>query len=276
VYKALAEWLQPGGIVTMRFGVAAVMLAVCWPWLPGKTPRGMDLFKAALMGVLVFMVGQRLQVYANQLGTAGNSSVLMGLEPLVTSVAAALFLSEHIGPRRWTGFAIGMCGVAVLNGMLRADFQWAGLGASLLFVSSFLGESAYSVIGKPLIGRAGILKILCIGLIAGTAGNLLFDGHQTLAAIRTMPWQGWAMVFYLATICTAIGYAVWFVVIRETDVNVVAMTIFVQPLAGVAIAAIWLHEELHWDLLWGGLAIVAGMVWGLSRQMWFRKPQPTG
>src|SRR5437868_2019523 len=84
MYKALADWLQPGGIVTLRFGVAAILLAICWPWLPGKAPRGVDLLKAATMGLLVFMVGQRLQVYANQLGTAGNSSVLMGLEPLVT------------------------------------------------------------------------------------------------------------------------------------------------------------------------------------------------
>jgi drug/metabolite transporter (DMT)-like permease len=75
------------------------------------------------------------------------------------------------------------------------------------------------------------------------------------------------MGLYLATVCTAIGYTLWFVVIRETDVNITALTIFVQPLAGVAIAAVWLHEPLHWGQLWGGLAIIAGLVWGLSRQV---------
>jgi drug/metabolite transporter (DMT)-like permease len=267
IYKALAGRLEVGGIVTLRFGVAALLLAACWPWLPGKAPRGLDLLKTAVMGVIVFVVGHRVQVFGNKLGTAGNSSVLMGAEPLVTSVAAALFLGEHIGPRRWVGFGLGMLGVALLNGLLLGDFHWAGLAASLVFISSFICETVYSIMGKPLIECAGMMKVLTLALIAGTAGNLLIDGPQTLRAAAALPWQSWALVLYLATICTAIGYAAWFLVIRETDVNVAALTIFTQPLAGVAIAALWLREPLHWGQFWGGVAIVAGLIIGLSRQV---------
>jgi drug/metabolite transporter (DMT)-like permease len=121
--------------------------------------------------------------------------------------------------------------------------------------------------GKPLIERAGLMKILALALMAGTAGNLLIDGPQTLRAAASLPLESWMLVLYLSTICTAIGYAAWFMVIRETDVNVTALTIFTQPLAGVAIAALWLHEPLHWGQLWGGLAIVTGLVVGLSRQV---------
>ena len=60
---------------------------------------------------------------------------------------------------------------------------------------------------------------------------------------------------------------IWYVVIRETDVNITALTIFAQPVAGVAIAWLWLHESLHWGQLWGCLAIVAGLILGLSRQI---------
>jgi drug/metabolite transporter (DMT)-like permease len=267
IYKALAPRLEVGGIVTLRFGVAALILAACWPWLPGQAPRGRDLLKTVLMGLIVFMVGHRVQVFGDQLGTAGNSSVLMGAEPLITSVAAAIFLSEHIGPRRWAGFGLGMLGVALLNGLGRGDFTWTGLEASLVFMSSFICETVYSIMGKPLIERASMMKILTLALIAGTAGNLLIDGPQTLRAAASLPRESWLLVFYLATICTAIGYAAWFLVIRETDVNVAALTIFTQPLAGVAIASLWLREPLHWGQLTGGLAIVAGLVVGLSRQV---------
>lgn len=272
IYKALAGKLEVGGIVTLRFGVAAAILGACWHWLPGRAPRGRDLLKTVVMGLIVFMVGHRVQVLGTRLGTAGNSSVLMGAEPLITSIAAAFFLGEHIGPRRWMGFALGMLGVAVLNGLGHGDFTWAGLTASLVFLSSFLCETVYSIMGKPLIERAGLMKILTIALFTGTAGNLLIDGSQTLHAAASLSWQSWLMVMYLATICTAIGYAAWFMVIRETDVNIVALTIFVQPLAGVAIASMWLHEPLHWEQLWGGLAIVAGLMVGLSRQVKHAEP----
>ena len=267
VYKALSPHLDLGAIVTLRFGVAAVLMAVFWPLYSGKTPRGIDLVKTLVMGVIVFMLGHRVQVYGNQLSTAGNSSVLMGMEPIVTSVAAALFLREHIGPRRWSGFALGLAGVALLNGFLRPDFQWAGLVPSLIFISSFLCEAIYSIMGKPLMERAGMLKIIALSLLAGTAGNLLIDGRQTFLQVRAMPPHFWWLILYLATMCTAIGYSVWYVVIRETDVNITALTIFVQPVAGVAIAGLWLHEALHWGQLWGCLAIIAGLILGLSRQI---------
>ena len=36
IYKALAAHLEYGGIVTLRFGVAAVGLLALWPLLPGR------------------------------------------------------------------------------------------------------------------------------------------------------------------------------------------------------------------------------------------------
>jgi drug/metabolite transporter (DMT)-like permease len=267
IYKELAPYLETGSIVLLRFGLAAVILLALWPWLPGKAPRGFDLFKTAIMGLIVFMLGHRIQVYGNHLQTAGNSSVLMAMEPIVTSVAAAIFLREHIGPRRWMGFAFGMLGVAMLNGLLTGDFKMAGLTTSLIFISSFLCEAVYSIMGKPLIERAGMMKILALALGFGTLANLLIDGHRTFVAVQSMPLHLWWLIIYLSTICTSIGYTIWFVVIKETDVNVVALTVFAQPVAGVAIAALWLHEPLHWGQFWGSVAIVIGLVLGLSRQV---------
>jgi drug/metabolite transporter (DMT)-like permease len=215
------------------------------------------------MGLLVFCAGQRLQVLGNALGSAGNSAVLMALEPLLTSVLAALFLREHIVGRRWVGFGLGMAGVALLNGVWRPDFHWTSLTASLIFISSFLSESGYSIIGKPLTARAGSAKILATGLFAATAANLLWDGEKTAAAALTLPWNAWLLLIYMAVVCTVLGYTLWLVVIKDADVNLVAMTIFVQPIAGVPMAAIWLDEPLHWGQLWGCLAISTGLVIGL-------------
>jgi drug/metabolite transporter (DMT)-like permease len=267
VYKPLGLYLDPASIVTLRFGMAALCLLVLWPWLPGAAPRGRDLGRSVAMGAVQFVCGQRLQVLGNHLGTAGNSSVLMALEPLLTSLAAAVFLREHIGPRRWAGFAIGMFGVALLNGVWRADFRLTGAVPSLIFISSFLCEAAYSIIGKPVVQRASAAKTLAVSLLSGTAINALVDGRATLAAARTLPLAAWLGLAYLAIICTVIGYGAWLVIIRRTDVNVAALTIFAQPVFGVALAALWLREPLQWGQLWGSLAIIAGLGFGLSRQI---------
>src|ERR1035441_10235246 len=270
VYSAnmvLGHDLKTGGIVTTRFGLAGLCLLAAWAWVPGLAPRRRDLVKSCMMGIILLVLGQRLQVYGNQLGTAGNSSVLMAVEPLITSLAAALFLREHIGLRRLAGFALGMGGVVLLNGVWRKDFQWTGLVPSLIFISSFVCEAAYSVVGKPIVARASPAKMLAITLVVGSAVNLLIDGPTTLSAAKTLPPEAWYLLLALAVVCTAIGYTVWFIVIRECPVNVAALTIFAQSVFGVAIAALWLGEKLHWGQLLGSIAIVAGLGLGLSRQI---------
>ncbi len=266
-YKVIGPDLPTGGIVTLRFGLAAVCLLAAWRWYPRPAPRGKDLLKTCLMGVILYVLGQRLQVYGNELGTAGNSSVLMAVEPLLTSVAAALFLREHIGPRRLAGFALGLFGVVLLNRVWSPDFHWTGLGASLIFISSFVCEAAYSVVGKPIVEKADIMKMICISLIVGTAVNLLLDGPATYHAAKALPLQAWILLLAMAIICTAVGYSVWFLVIRDCPVNVVALTIFSQAVFGVIIAAVWVGEKMHWGQLLGSVTIVGGLVLGLSRQI---------
>jgi len=266
-YKVIGQGLPTGGMVTLRFGLAGLCLLFAWPWLPVCAPRGKDLGITCVMGLILFVVGQRLQVYGNQLGTAGNSAILMAFEPLVTSVGAAIFLHEHIGPRRWVGFGLGLFGVGLLHGVWREDFRWAGLAASLIFVSSFICEAAYSVMGKPIVGRASIMKMLAISLLVGSAANLLIDGPQTVAAARNLPGKAWFLLFGMAVICTAIGYSLWFMVIRECPVNVAALTVFAQSVFGVALAAVWVGEKLHWEQGLGCVTIVAGLILGLSRQI---------
>lgn len=266
-YKVVGQSLPTGGIVTLRFGLAGLCLLFFWPWLPGPAPRGRALGITCFMGLLLFVAGQRLQVYGNQLGTAGNSAVLLAFEPVLTSVAAALFLHEHIGLRRWGGFVLGLGGVALLHGAGRADFQWAGLGASLIFISSFVCEAAYTVLGKRVVERASVMKMLAISLLIGTAANLAIDGPATLAAAQTMPANAWMLLLALAVVCTAMGYSLWFIVIRDCPVSLAALTVFAQSVFGVVIAAVWLREKLHWGQLFGSLVIVAGLALGLSRQM---------
>ena len=63
-YKVIGQNLPTGGIVTLRFGLSAVCLLAAWPWYQGAAPRGRDLLKTCLMGLIVFVAGQRLQVFA--------------------------------------------------------------------------------------------------------------------------------------------------------------------------------------------------------------------
>src|SRR3989442_2477934 len=115
--------------------------------------------------------------------------------------------------------------------------------------------------------RASVMKMLAISLVIGTAGNLMIDGPATVTAARALDPGEWILLAGMGVICSAVGYTVWFIVIRESPISVAALTIFAQSVFGVAIAALWIGEKLHWGQLMGSLAIGAGMVIGLSHQI---------
>jgi len=263
VFKVLGENLPSGSIATLRFGFAALCVLVLWPWLPGKGPRGGDLVRVSLIGVFVFCLAPRLQIEGVHRGQAGDTSLLIALDPLITSLAAAICLSERVPPRRWWGCAMGMLGVLLLSQVWRADVRLLkGLLPNLLFIASFFGEATYSVLGKPALERVGTLKLLGGGLVAGTLTNVALDLSMkapTFSVLPTLPTKAWVLLMYLAIICTVVGYGLWYVVIREAEVNLVGMTVFVQPVAGLLISVLWIGESVHWGQLWGSLAIITGL-----------------
>ena len=187
------------------------------------------------MGAVVFVVGQRLQVHGNLLGTAGNSSVLMGFEPILTSLAAAVFLKEKIPMARWVGFCFCLAGLVLLNRVWSPEFHWTGLWPSLVFISSFLCESVYSILGKPLSRSTSPYKVVAISLMVGTLLNFALDGGDSIREARSLPWQGWMWLVYLSVLCTLIGYTLWLLVLVESDVNLAALTVFVFGSFGIVI-----------------------------------------
>jgi len=270
MFKAVKDQLNAGQLATLRFGLAAMVLVACWRWFGGNAPRGRDLLRTILMGVIVFVIAPRLQVSGVQEGKATDASVLMALEPLIASVGAAIFLKERIGPRRWLGFCLGLMGVLAMAEVWHSEFQLPGLATNAIILLSYFCETTYSLIGKPIFPRASLFKILTIALVGGTVVNLLLSGESTVHAARVLPAKVWWMLAYLTLVCTVVGYSLWFIVIKEAEVNVAALTVFMQPVVGVIIAMLWLKEDLRWGQLWGSLIIVAGLVIGLSRQVQLR------
>jgi drug/metabolite transporter (DMT)-like permease len=264
VFKILSLVLNANELATLRYGMAAATLFLSWHWLPGKMPRGRDLASSIVMGIVAFGFSPLLQVAGVQMGRAGDASVLVALDPIIVSICAAVFLREHVSPRRWAGFVAAFAGVAMVAEVWRPGFRLPALTADVLIVLSLFCDATSSIMGKGIVQRNGMFKCLAIAVAAGAVTNFLMGGASSLhAAARLSLWH-WSLIAYLAVICTVAAYLVWFAVIRETPVNTAALTIFVQPIAGTAIAMVFLGESLHWGQILGGFVIGAALVVELS------------
>jgi drug/metabolite transporter (DMT)-like permease len=133
------------------------------------------------------------------------------------------------------------------------------------------------VLGKPLLQKHSPMKLLAGALVSGTLANMAIEackpGPNAFHAVRTMPLSAWLWLTYLAVVCTVVGYTLWFLVIRETEVNIAGLTVLMQPMAGWLLSVLWLKESFHSGQLWGAAAIVGGLIIGLKPGA-SRKGQP--
>jgi len=268
IVTRLESELSPLEFVSLRYGFAFLALAVVWRWLPGTLPRGRDFWRAATMGIIVFTVGHQLQILGMQRSAASDAAILLVLDPLVSSIGAAMFLHEHIPGKRWLGFALAITGVSILS-LWHRSAALPGLVANLLIILSFVSEAVWSVMGKPLVTRWGIPKVTGVALGAGTVANLLLllpNASNHAARFASLSPEGWASVATLGIILTAIGYSIWYVVIREVPVSVASMTIYLQPVVATLLAITVTGEKPHAGHVWGSIAIIAGVVLGIRAQ----------
>ena len=272
LFKLLAPVLDAGTLATLRFGLSALIMVAAWPWLSGVAPRGLDLIRTIFIGLLVFCVAPRLQITGVQLGKAGDAAILMAFDPVFVAIAAAIFLREHVSGRSWIGLLLGLTGVAVLAEFWRSDFQWPNLTANALILASFACESTYTIAGKSLIQRADPVKVLTCSLVAGTVMNLAINAPSVGRALPNLGLLQWLALGYLVVVCTVVGYALWFFAMRETPVNLVASTVFMQPLAGVVFALLLVGEQPRVSQLGGALCIAVGLAITLSNS----RSRPSG
>ena len=267
VVTRLETQLAPPEFIFLRYGFAFVAMLVAWPWLPGALPRGRDFWRTLVMGVTVFTVGHLCQIAGMQRSHASDAAVLLALDPLVSSLGAALFLHERIPGKRWVGFALAIGGVAVLSSW-HSSAPLPGLLANLLIVLSFVSEAVWSVMGKPLVERWGIPKVTTLALGAGTLANgllLLPEAGLHASRMAAISLEAWISLATLGIVLTAVGYSVWYVVIREVPVSVAAMTIYLQPVVATLLAVLLAHDRPHAGHAWGSLGILLGVILGISK-----------
>lgn len=75
---------------------------------------------------------------------AGLSSLVVGLQPLLTAFVAATLLKEKVTARQWLGLALGLLGIAlVLSGRLHSGFGLKGLGFAVLALVGITAGTLY-------------------------------------------------------------------------------------------------------------------------------------
>lgn len=190
-------------------------------------------------------VAQYVFFYIGLAHTSGvKASIIEGINVFVAVlVAGILFRQEKVTGRKMAGCAVGFAGVVLVN--LAGQGIDAGLhmnGEGFIFLStvayafSSVYLKKYSQKENPVMLSG--YQFLFGGIIMAVAGWLMGGGLDWGSAAGG---RAAGMLIWLALV-SAVAYSLWGILLKYNPVSKVAVFGFMNPVFGVILSAILLHE----------------------------------
>ena len=197
-------------------------------------------------------------------------ALLTPLEPIGIVVGGVVLFGDRFGPARALALALACVGatlaVVEAKAPAAASVSTSQLGNALI-ACGHLSWALFTLAAKPLLERhdwrrvslvVTALAIPPVGLLAFASRGGDFDWP---AALGALPW-----VIALALTGSALAVVLWNYALRFVSASTMGMTIFLQPLVGVAAGVFALGEDLDPRAALGASLIVVAVLLDLRSE----------
>ena len=250
--------IGPFTLTGLRFLIAGGLLAhIALPVLRRLTRRQrLRLLAVSAVGLWGQMV---LIYYGINHANSAIAAIIVGLEPVLIAVWAALLLGEHFSGRTAAGLAVGLCGSLMVAGLGTSH------GASLLGVAFLLGTgvafSWYTVSSKAYLSLCSPLELTAVISVLGAVWGFVPMAVEMLAGngLNGAGPRSLLMVLYLGVGNSVIGYVLWNRALSGLPAAAVGASLYAQPILGAGLSWLLLRDPLPATFLPGAVLVLAGV-----------------
>jgi drug/metabolite transporter (DMT)-like permease len=256
------DTLPPMLMVGTRFFVAGTIMYVWLRARGAERPKAIHWRSAAIIGVLMPVLGTGVVVWSEQKVPSGIAALLVAIVPL-WMVLLQWWRPGGKRPNAWVmgGVALGLGGLYLLVDpggdqkqgnmfaeamLLLAALSWA-IG-SLYSKRAPQAKAKFLGTGMEMI-VAGVV-LIAAGLVTGEAS------HFSLAAAST---KSWLSLLYLITFGSIIAYTAYVWLLSAANATLVSTYAFVNPVVAVFLGWAFAGEPLNGRMI-AAAAIIVGAV----------------
>jgi drug/metabolite transporter (DMT)-like permease len=181
---------------------------------------------------------------------ASNAAILGLLLPVISAVLASVLLRERMTRPRALGLAIGLVGVLFLSAGSMKNSSLLGLrylAGNLLYLAGITGCAFYNVYCKNLFERFVQTEVLVFSYIIASFASLpllIWTDPLRMHVFMNLTWQTWLSLAYQAVVVYSAAMLLFFEALKHLDVTVASLGLYLLPVLGVALAALFLGERL--------------------------------
>ena len=202
-----------------------------------------DFFNLVILGIIQTTL-QYIFFYIGLANTTGVKGSIMNSMSTFFSVLLAhyIYKNDRLSIQKITGCIIGFIGVMIVNfstGLLTFSFNFKGEGfviiASLMF-------SAAAIYGKKLTQSMDVMIVTGFSLFLGgillTLIGISFGGSVHNFTLSSSLLLGYTVLL------SSVAFTLWSLLLKHNKVGSVSVFIFLTPIFGVILSAIFLGENI--------------------------------
>ncbi|HEY7748678.1 MAG TPA: DMT family transporter [Aestuariivirgaceae bacterium] len=259
--RSLSLDLGPTNALLIRYALVGIGFAVGLCVVTGKRIERNDwprIVFISLVGVLGYNLGS---VFGFELVPASIGGIIIGTQPLLIVLMAAIIFRTPPSPAAMIGLLIAFAGTIVL---FWNDLSFAkgngklALGALYVFLSGF-AWAIYVVLAKPLILKYGTYRISAITILIASVPLLAFVSADTFETIRTMSLRSWAEMLYMVVIASLIATVTWNYAAARLSSVATGAFLYLVPVIAVLAGAVILNETVTLSMAAAGALILLGV-----------------
>lgn len=246
------------------FNVLRLIVAAVAAWITVAASRNYkkvkksDIKNILFVSLCGFFIFQWFYAVGISKTTAGNTSMIMGILPLMVGVINHITGIEKISKESLTGMSISFTGIVlVIIGTGRIGLTPENISGSLYILISVSGYAIYTVFSKTLTQKYPANQITAYAITITTIVTLLFTDFKVNLYNVTIPLV--LSVLYVGAVAMYLGNYIWMLGIKRVGSNRVALYNNLTPVFSVATAALLIGEEFTITQLIGGIIIFSGL-----------------
>lgn len=224
-----------------------------------------DLKIFALLAMVGQFPAQVLMTFGTQQSTASNGAIVSLTLPVVSALLAVILLKEKMNGLRWVSFLIAIVGVSLcsMKDILGVNMSTQYIMGNLLIFSGILGSGFYNTICKKIANDYTAMEMLFYTYIF--MAILLFPfvwyyEHDVLSSLSSFTANTWTGLILLTVFHNFLSMILFFKALKSLEAIQVALSNFLIAFFGLPIAVIFLHEELSFLSIAGGLLVLISTI----------------
>ncbi len=260
ITKLGLQSLPPLTLTAIRFAVAVPLFLVLLmgrPPLPRKA-----LWPVAGLGLLGIGIGQVAQTFGVVSTTATVGTIVSATIPVFIVLFAAVRLKQPVSPRQQLGLLAAFLGIAMVaigDGQNIDDLLSASLVGVAWILLSAVAVAFYYVWSVQLTSQHGTATVAAWSTVFGFLALLPWTGWEVAHVPFVLTWEGLASAAYLGVVVTVGGLLLWLRILATVPARVAASVQFLQPVVGVAFAALMFGDSLGKFILVGIVLVLVGV-----------------